>query len=83
MNGYRWDRITINGKQRLRIHDSCGGINMADLFDATAIREIERLRRIVRRVTEAQCTCGGAGPGEGCEWCEIYHEAMATEVKHG
>lgn len=27
----------------------------------------------VRAVTEALCSCGGAGPGEGCVACEVYH----------
>jgi len=32
------------------------------------IRKIEVIQAI-----QANCTCGGAGPGEGCPACETYH----------
>jgi len=29
--------------------------------------------------THNYCTCGGRGPGDGCQACETYHWAMGTE----
>lgn len=28
---------------------------------------------ILRRAVNAACTCGGAGPGDGCPACEVWH----------
>lgn len=46
--------------------------------------KIEELRDTVERVVNAcneLCTCGGAGPGEGCLVCELYHKAQLGKEK--
>jgi hypothetical protein len=35
-------------------------------------QRLGEVRGIVETVNAA-CTCGGAGPGEGCPACEVYH----------
>lgn len=30
----------------------------------------------VRRAVNSQCSCGGAGPGEWCQACEVWHALM-------
>lgn len=35
--------------------------------------EITQLRARINSVTNDFCTCGGAGPNEGCIACDIYH----------
>jgi len=32
-----------------------------------------RYRGALREAVNASCTCGGAGPGEGCPACEVWH----------
>jgi len=27
----------------------------------------------LREAVDAACTCGGAGPGDGCPACEVWH----------
>ena len=33
----------------------------------------------LRRAVNASCTCGGAGPGDGCPACEVWHKM--NEIK--
>lgn len=37
----------------------------------------------IRAATEEACTCGGAGPGEGCPACEVYHRLLGRETRGG
>jgi len=47
--------------------------------------EVARLRESLRNATNANCTCGGSGPGESdCVACAIYHSVYGYYVKdHG
>jgi C4-dicarboxylate-specific signal transduction histidine kinase len=35
--------------------------------------------RAYEKAINAHCSCGGAGPGDGCVACEIYHDATGTK----
>lgn len=39
-----------------------------------AIWHVDRLHEAVN----ASCTCGGAGPGEGCPACEVWHRMRGS-----
>ena len=35
----------------------------------------------LRMIIDEECTCGGAGPGEGCPACEIWHIVFSEQEK--
>jgi hypothetical protein len=35
--------------------------------------DAQRSTEAIRRAVDAACTCGGAGPGEGCPACNVWH----------
>jgi hypothetical protein len=37
------------------------------------------LQQLIDAVNE-HCTCGGAGPGEGCPACEVYHALVGNRI---
>lgn len=37
------------------------------------------LRARLREAVNASCTCGGAGPGEGCPACEVWHQMTGSD----
>lgn len=37
------------------------------------LAELDALRARIEKTINAFCSCGGAGPGEGCVACDIYH----------
>ena len=42
---------------------------------------VAKLKAIEKRFTrwaDANCTCGGGGPEEGCSACKAYHYIMDT-----
>lgn len=38
----------------------------------------------LRDAVNSACTCGGAGPGEGCPACEVWHELVTkNDINQG
>lgn len=35
--------------------------------------DAQRTTQQIRMAVDAACTCGGAGPGEGCPACNVWH----------
>ena len=49
-----------------------------------AYDDAQRTTKQIRRAVDAACTCGGAGPGERCPACNVWHILYPAhvEVKH-
>ena len=45
-----------------------------------AWRDYSRTHDEIRRAVNASCKCGGAGPGEGCPACEVYHRLFTANA---
>jgi len=41
--------------------------------------QIKSFERRLSEAVNARCSCGGAGPGEGCDWCDLYHHVKGAE----
>ena len=45
-------------------------------------RPAMRSEREIRLAVNTACTCGGAGPGEGCPACNVWHYLFPTNAQH-
>jgi hypothetical protein len=80
----RWlgDPRSTRRKEKMRlICQKCGTINESCLDHGQGcgckapLLQVDESRRkeAITAAHHAVCTCGGAGPGEGCPACEMYH----------
>lgn len=45
--------------------------------------QIQSFERRLSEAVNSRCSCGGAGPGEGCDWCNLYHHVKGTVKREG
>jgi hypothetical protein len=43
--------------------------------------QVSAFERRLSEAVNARCSCGGAGPGEGCDWCNLYHHVKGSAEK--
>lgn len=60
-------KVDIAGRSSITAH-----LQQQYEFALLQVRDFER-------AINAHCSCGGAGPGDGCVACEIYHDATGSK----
>ena len=54
--------------------DQHNRIEALDSEHSKLFTELATAKHAFNAAVNARCTCGGAGPGEGCAACEVWHE---------
>jgi hypothetical protein len=73
LDGQGWPTLPADGKCE------CAATG-PDECVCGAWRDYARTHDEIRMAVNASCTCGGAGPGEGCPACEVYHHLFTANA---
>lgn len=60
-------------------YDPAGDGEMWRDPDGEWIRYVE-FQEALRVAINRRCACGGSGPGEGCDLCDVWHEVINGQV---
>jgi len=66
-----------------RVLGPYSSVEIALKAQASAVLHVKALERRLSEAVNSRCSCGGAGPGEGCDWCNLYHHVKGTKKKEG